>query len=82
MRGFLASHEKASCVGVEKKAGIIANSKSSLGGRDPTVQDLAPLQTKPDQGQAKALFSSPSSLGETIFTEIFQRPDLDSRETL
>lgn len=45
-----------------------------------TVQDLASLQTMPEQAGAGALFGSLGSLAETIFTETFQRPDLDSKQ--
>jgi hypothetical protein len=51
-----------------------------LGMKGATVQDLASLQTMPEQAGAGALFGSLGSLAETIFTETFQRPDLDSKQ--
>lgn len=64
-----------------KMAVIIANSRPSVEGRDPAMQELALSQTQPAQGRARGLFSN-SSLEETIFTDTSQGPVLDSRATL
>lgn len=64
-----------------KMAVIIANSRPSVGRRDPAMQELALSQTQPAQGRVRGLFSN-SPLEETIFTDTSQGPVLDSRATL
>ena len=65
--------------GMEKVAVITANCRPSVRGRDAARQEVAPLQTA--RGRARGLFSN-GSLGETIFMDTSQGPDLESRATL
>lgn len=43
-----------------------------MGGRDPTVQDLAPLQTKPDQGQVVVWLVTSAHLQKTFSLKLLR----------